>query len=101
MICSPAHSYWLASLGKILGGFIGANLSGFKVHKAFAVAFAMNARGSMEIVLGLLALQARIINERIFVGLVFMTFVTILMAGPALRYFLARHEKKNLVTEVA
>lgn len=91
----------VASLGKILGGFIGANLSGFKVHKAFAVAFAMNARGSMEIVLGLLALQARIINERIFVGLVFMTFVTILMAGPALRYFLARHEKKNLVTEVA
>jgi Kef-type K+ transport system membrane component KefB len=89
----------VACLGKLIGGSIGAYLSGFKINKAFAVGFAMNARGSMEIVLGLLALQAKIINEKIFVGLVFMTFVTILIAGPALRYFLQRHERYLSVTQ--
>ncbi|MEO6166136.1 MAG: cation:proton antiporter [Chitinophagales bacterium] len=82
----------IACLGKLIGGFIGARLSGFKTNKAIAVGFAMNARGSMEIVLGMLALQAGIINEKMFVGLVVMTFVTILIAGPAIRYFLNRHE---------
>ena len=43
----------IAGFGKIIGGFIGARLSGFKVNKAWAVGFGMNARGSMEIVLGL------------------------------------------------
>ena len=42
----------------------------------------MNSRGSQEIVLGALALQAKIIDEPIFVGLILMTVVTILMAGP-------------------
>ena len=78
--------------GKILGGYIGARLSGFKPNKAIAVGFGMNARGSQEIVLGLVALQAKIIDEKIFVGLVVMTFVTIVMAGPMIRYFLRRHE---------
>jgi hypothetical protein len=52
----------------------------------------MNARGSQEIVLGLVALQAKIIDERIFVGLLVMTFVTILVAGPAIKYFLRKHD---------
>jgi len=82
----------IACLGKIIGGTVGAKLSGFKINKAYAVGFAMNARGSMEIVLGLLALQAKIIDERIFVALVVMTFVTIMMAGPAIKFFLKRHE---------
>lgn len=82
----------ISVIGKVVGGFIGARLSGFKTNKAMAVGFGMNARGSQEIVLGLVALQAKIIDEKIFVGLVVMTFVTILMAGPAIRYFLRRHE---------
>jgi Kef-type K+ transport system membrane component KefB len=85
----------ISIFGKVLGGFIGARLSGFKQNKAIAVGFGMNARGSQEIVLGLVALQAKIIDEKIFVGLVVMTFVTILMAGPGIRYFLRRHEVIN------
>lgn len=78
--------------GKILGGYIGARLSGFKSNKAIAVGFGMNARGSQEIVLGLVALQAKIIDEKIFVGLVIMTFITIVMAGPGMKYFLRKHD---------
>jgi Kef-type K+ transport system membrane component KefB len=82
----------ISIVGKLLGGYIGARLSGFKHNKAIAVGFGMNARGSQEIVLGLVALQAKIIDEKIFVGLVVMTFVTIVMAGPGIRYFLRKHE---------
>ncbi len=80
--------------GKILGGYVGARLSGFKPNKAIAVGFGMNARGSQEIVLGLVALQAKIIDEKLFVGLVIMTFVTIVMAGPGMKYFLRKHDNK-------
>jgi Kef-type K+ transport system membrane component KefB len=83
---------FISVFGKLLGGYIGARMSGFKPNKAMAVGFGMNARGSQEIVLGLVALQAKIIDEKIFVGLVVMTFLTILMAGPMIRYFLRRHE---------
>jgi len=48
----------------------------------------MNSRGSQEIVLGALALQAKIIDEPVFVGLIIMTVVTILMAGPLIKYYL-------------
>ena len=82
----------ISVIGKILGGFIGARLSGFKPNKAMAVGFGMNARGSQEIVLGLVALQAKIIDEKIFVGLVVMTFITILMAGPGIKYYLRKHD---------
>jgi Kef-type K+ transport system membrane component KefB len=85
----------ISVLGKVLGGFAGARMSGFKFHKSLAVGFGMNARGSQEIVLGLIALQAGIISEKIFVGLVVMTFITILLAGPTIRYFLRRHEEIN------
>jgi Kef-type K+ transport system membrane component KefB len=85
----------ISIIGKLLGGFIGARLSGFKPHKSLAVGFGMNARGSQEIVLGLVALQAKIIDEKIFVGLLVMTFVTILIAGPAIRYFLRKHDESQ------
>ncbi len=84
----------IASAGKIMGGTIGAKLSGFRTNKALAVGFGMNARGSMEIVLGLLALQTRIIDERVFVGLVLMTIITVIAAGPAISFFLKRHDQE-------
>jgi hypothetical protein len=42
----------------------------------------------MEIVLGLLALQAVVITAPLFVALVVMAVVTSIMAGPMLQYFL-------------
>jgi len=81
----------VACIAKLVGAGVGARIGGLKSNESMAVAFGMNARGSMEIVLGLLALQAKIIDERIFVGLVVMTMVTILIAGPMMKYFLQRH----------
>jgi Kef-type K+ transport system membrane component KefB len=78
----------IASIAKLAGAVIGCRLSGMRSNESYAVAFGMNARGSQELVLGLLALQAKIIDEQIFVGLVVMTIVSILIAGPMMRFFL-------------
>lgn len=80
----------IAILGKLIGGFLGGKLGKFSNGESIAIGFGMNARGSQEIVLGLIALNAGLITDQIFVALVVMTFVTILIAGPAIRYFIKR-----------
>lgn len=84
--------FLIACIGKISGAFIGSRMSGMTKNESFAVAFGMNARGSQEIVLGILALQAKIITEPIFVGLVVMTITTILITGPLMKYYLQKHQ---------
>jgi len=91
----------IASIGKIGGALIGSRLSGLNKNESRAIAFGMNARGSQEIVLGLLALQANIINEQVFVGLVVMTMVTILMAGPLMKYFLEKDLQEKELANTA
>ena len=83
----------IACLAKLIGAGIGSRMSGMSKNESYAVAFGMNARGSQEIVLGTLALQAKIIDEPIFVGLVIMTIVTILIAGPLMKYYIDKHER--------
>jgi len=81
----------IACLAKLIGAGVGSRMSGLSKNESYAVAFGMNSRGSQEIVLGTLALQAKIIDEPIFVGLVVMTVVTILIAGPLMKYYLGKH----------
>jgi Kef-type K+ transport system membrane component KefB len=55
-----------------------------------AAAFGMNARGAMEIILGLVALENGIINEKVFVSLVIMALVTSMSSGPLMKWMLRR-----------
>ncbi len=84
----------IACIAKIVGAGLGARMAGMKKNESLAIAFGMNARGSQEIVLGTVALQAKIIDERIFVGLVIMTMVTIIAAGPLMKLFLEKHTEE-------
>jgi Kef-type K+ transport system membrane component KefB/mannitol/fructose-specific phosphotransferase system IIA component len=82
----------IATLGKVLGCGLAGRLSGLARREAWALGFGMNARGAMEIILGLLALKYGLIGERLFVALVVMALVTSLMSGPLLQRVL--HLKK-------
>jgi Kef-type K+ transport system membrane component KefB len=75
----------VACLGKLAGATLGARLGGMPPNRALAVGFAMNARGAMEVILATVALQEGLIDQRIFVALVFMAIVTSLMSGPAIK----------------
>ena len=86
----------VACLGKVLGAGWGARLGGMDRRTSLAVGMGMNARGAMEIILGLLALQYGLIRERMFVALVVMALVTSLVSGPAIYYLLQRRRVFNL-----
>lgn len=86
----------IACVCKLAGGVIGAKWGGMPRRDAWAVGFAMNARGAMEIVLGLLALEAGIIRQRLFVALVIMAIVTSMMSGPVMRFILQHTKARRL-----
>jgi Kef-type K+ transport system membrane component KefB len=78
----------LAISSKLIGAGLGALWGGLSWRESLAVGFGMNARGAMEIVLGLLALDAGVISEQLFVAIVVMAVITSVMAGPMLQYLL-------------
>lgn len=86
----------IAVVTKLLGAGLGALWGGLKPKQALAVGFGMNARGAMEIVLGLLALQAGLITMPLFVALVVMAVLTSIIAGPMLKYLLTGEMKINV-----
>lgn len=83
----------VAVLCKSIGASLGAYLGGLTKRESLAVGFGLNARGAMEIILGTLALNAGLINERMFVALVTMALVTSLISGPMMKFFLREPTK--------
>jgi Kef-type K+ transport system membrane component KefB len=77
-----------AVVTKVVGAGAAARWAGFRWRHALAVAAALNARGGMEIILGLIAYQHLVIGEELFVALVVMALVTSLSSGPVLRRLL-------------
>jgi hypothetical protein len=65
-------------------------------REALAVGFAMNSRGAMEIILGLLALERGIISPELFVALVITAIVTSMMSGPMMQWILHPVRKARL-----
>jgi Kef-type K+ transport system membrane component KefB len=80
----------VACLGKILGCGLTARLNGMNWNSSWALGFAMNARGSMEIILGLLALQNGLIRPRMFEALVILAAITSMISEPMIRRLLKR-----------
>lgn len=81
--------------GKIIGSGYGASRGGFTFKDSLAVGFGMNARGAMEIILGLIALENGLINEKLFVALVIMAIVTSMSSGPLMKWALKTDIKKT------
>jgi Kef-type K+ transport system membrane component KefB len=78
----------LACVCKLVGGALGAKWGRMGNREALAVGFAMNSRGAMEIILGLLALERGIISQELFVALVITAIVTSMMSGPMMQLIL-------------
>lgn len=78
----------IAFAGKLIGSGLGTRLGGFTWRESLAAACGMNARGAMEIILGLVALENKLINERVFVSLVIMALITSMTSGPLMKRLL-------------
>lgn len=79
----------IACLGKVIGASLGARIGRLPLRESLAIGFAMNARGAVEIVLASIALEAGVIDARLFVALVVMALVTSVISGPAIRALLS------------
>jgi Kef-type K+ transport system membrane component KefB len=86
----------IACAGKILGVGFGARLARLDPRQGWAVAFGLNARGAMQIVLSLLALQRGLIQVKLFVALVLMALVTSMMSGPLMQGILGLKPRRLL-----
>ncbi|MGA7908529.1 MAG: cation:proton antiporter [Candidatus Sulfotelmatobacter sp.] len=86
----------VACVGKLAGAGWGARLGGMDRTSSLVVGLAMNARGAMEIILGILALQAGLIRERMFVALVIMALLTSLVSAPAIHFLVRRRRALTL-----
>lgn len=80
----------VATLGKVGGCLVASRFVGFNLRDCLIIGFGMNARGAMEIILGLLAMEAGLIGERLFVALVVMALVTSLAAGVVIQALMGR-----------
>ncbi|HEX9592557.1 MAG TPA: cation:proton antiporter [bacterium] len=87
----------IACLGKGLGCLIGGRLGGLSRRETWAAAAGLNARGAMEIILGLLGLRFGLIGTELFVALVVMALFTSLISGPLLQRILRPRVKRRVV----
>jgi len=80
----------IACAGKVLGGTLGALLGGMNRAGALSVGFGLMPQGAMGIILGFLALEYSLINEKVFVALVTTAIVTSVMSGPLIQWALGQ-----------
>ena len=87
----------VGTIGKIGGSWIGGRMAGLTNTESLAIGSAMNARGVMEIILGLIAFQAGLISESLFVALVVLALLTSMTSGALVQRILKRRTPTRLV----
>lgn len=85
----------IAFSGKITGATIGARLGGFNIHRSLAIGFGMNTHGTLEVILGAIALQEGFITDEIFVAIITMVIISIVSSAPLMKYSLSIEKQKN------
>jgi Kef-type K+ transport system membrane component KefB len=69
-------------LTKYWGAYIGGRFASLPRKKAMVVGFGLSTRGSMDIILGLIALENGLITESLFIGLVILALISSISSGP-------------------
>jgi Kef-type K+ transport system membrane component KefB len=80
----------LAVLSKTVGAYAGGRLAGLEHDAAMAVSSALNARGTVQLVVAAAGLRLGLISREGFTILVLVALVTSAMAGPLIRRYLRR-----------
>ncbi len=87
----------VASVAKVGGVMLGARWTGVAWREAGAIGVGLNARGAMGVVVALLAFEAELLGERLYVALVVMALGTSVASGPLLRRILQDDRDEDVV----
>jgi Kef-type K+ transport system membrane component KefB len=79
-----------ASLAKLAGGYIAARRSGLNHPESAIIAYMMNTRGLMELIVINAGLDLGVISPKVFTMLVIMAIFSTVITTPALRYYMPR-----------
>jgi Kef-type K+ transport system membrane component KefB len=97
-----SFNFWLilvvlltAFVSKSLGATFGARLGGLNTTQSLAVGMGMNTHGTLEIILGTIALQIGLISEELFVAILFTVLITILLSAPLVKYCIDLEKKSS------
>ncbi len=80
----------VASLAKLIGGYVAARRSGLNHPQSAMLGLMMNTRGLMELIVLNVGLDLGVITPKAFTMLVIMAIFSTLITTPALRYCLRR-----------
>ena len=80
----------IASIGKLGGCYLGGRIARLNHPEALAIGFAMNARGSTEVILATIGLTMGVPNQQLFTVIVLVAVATTVCMPPLLRWALAR-----------
>ncbi|MGH3202934.1 MAG: cation:proton antiporter, partial [Streptosporangiaceae bacterium] len=75
----------VAIIGKLVGAYLGAQLTGVRGRNAGVIATLMNTRGLTELVILGVGLQLHILTKPVYALMVVMALVTTAMSGPLLK----------------
>lgn len=90
----------VAIVGKYVGTFIAARVSGIEKREASALGWLMNTRGLTELIVLNIGLSFGVISPLLFTMLVMMALVTTFMTSPLLEWTYPKQEiKKNVIPE--
>ncbi len=73
-------------LTKYFGAYLGGRFTGLKRNTSMMVGFGLSARGSMDIILGLIALENGLVSESLFIGLVILALLSSIVSGPLMEW---------------
>ncbi len=88
----------IAFAGKIGGSLLAGRISGMRLRESLSVGSAMSASGTMQIILGLTAMEFKVINNEIFVAIVIMAVVTTVMSTPLMKLFMEMKKTRDLAS---
>ena len=96
----------IASLGKLVGCYVGGRLGGLSTHEATALAIGMNARGTTEVIVATIGLSIGVLTKDMYTLIVVMAVATTMVMPPMLRWALTRipptgEERERLEREKA
>lgn len=84
----------LAILTKLVGGALGAKLSGFTWGSSLGIGAAMVSRGEVALIIASIGLDTRLLTEDMFAAVVVVVLVTTLVTPPLMKLFFAQQKKE-------
>ncbi len=83
--------------GRFIGAWIGVNISTVSRVNRLTIAIAHTPGGSMEIIVGLIALEYSLISAPMFEAIVFGAVFSSVILGPWLRYAISRRKEMEVL----